>query len=70
MLVLIFAVITVDNHRITCQLFANRELALSYTQGWLNAHGFSTGQVTRTGDTWMTPTGTIQIQPCTQINYQ
>lgn len=40
MLVLIFAVITVDNHHITCQLFATRELALSYTQDWLNAHGF------------------------------
>lgn len=70
MLVLIFAVITVDDYHITCQLFANRDLALSYTQDWLNAHGFGTGQVTRTGDTWTTPTGTIQIQPCTQINYQ
>ena len=70
MLVLIFAVITVDDHHITCQLFATRELALSYTQGWLNAYGFSSGQVTRTGDTWTTPIGTIQIQPCTQINYQ
>lgn len=70
MLVLIFAVITVDDDKVTCQLFASRDLALSYTQAWLNDHGFDTGQVTRTGDTWITPTGNIQIQPCTQINYQ
>lgn len=70
MLVLIFAVITVNDQHINCQLFATHELALSYTQAWLNAHGFNSGQVTRTGDTWTTPTGTVQIQPCTQINYQ